>query len=270
MQPLVEPGAVLGRNVSIGPFTIVHANVVLADDVTIDSHCVIGQPTPLAGGRPLEIGPQSHIRSTASSMPARRWARAFGPGTACSSARGRSPAGLQIGSQSEIQGDCRIGDFVKTHSSVHIAKQSRIGDFVWFYPRVQFTNDPLPPSDVVRGVTVGDLAVIATGALLLPGVTLGAGAVVTAASVVNADVPEVHVARGNPARVVCRIDQLFDPHSGIAYPWPRHFRTGYPAAAMPRLDALLADVEARLARARGAAPARSVTAAPRGREAARA
>ncbi|MFO1078881.1 MAG: N-acetyltransferase, partial [Planctomycetota bacterium] len=122
MQPLVEPGAVLGRNVSIGPFTIVHANVVLADDVTIDSHCVIGQPTPLAGGRPLEIGPQSHIRSHSVFYAGSTLGAGLRTGHGVFVREGTvAGAGLQIGSQSEIQGDCRIGDFVKTHSSVHIA-----------------------------------------------------------------------------------------------------------------------------------------------------
>jgi virginiamycin A acetyltransferase len=56
-----------------------------------------------------------------------------------------------------------------------------------------------------RGDTVvGHDVWLGYGALVLPGVTIGHGAVVAAASVVSADVPPYAVVAGNPARVVRR------------------------------------------------------------------
>ncbi len=52
-----------------------------------------------------------------------------------------------------------------------------------------------------RPVLIGDGVWIGTRALILPGVTIGAGAVVGAGSVVTTDIPERSVAAGNPARV---------------------------------------------------------------------
>jgi len=46
---------------------------------------------------------------------------------------------------------------------------------------------------------------IAIGSLILPGVTIGGGAVVSAGSVVLKDVPANCLVRGNPAAVVCEI-----------------------------------------------------------------
>jgi putative colanic acid biosynthesis acetyltransferase WcaF len=46
---------------------------------------------------------------------------------------------------------------------------------------------------------------IAIGSLILPGVTIGEGAVVSAGSVVLKDVPANYLVRGNPATVVCEI-----------------------------------------------------------------
>lgn len=56
-----------------------------------------------------------------------------------------------------------------------------------------------------RGDTVvGNDVWLGYGALVLPGVTIGDGAVVAAASVVAADVPPYAVVAGNPARVIRR------------------------------------------------------------------
>lgn len=59
----VAEGAILGKNVTIGPFTIVHPNVTLGDNVVIESHCIIGHTTPLADGKRLVIGDNALVRS---------------------------------------------------------------------------------------------------------------------------------------------------------------------------------------------------------------
>ena len=73
---------------------------------------------------------------------------------------------------------------------------------------------------------------------IFPGVEVGEGAVVGAASLVREDVPPHTVVIGSPARVygptsavVCRegrIDQV--------YPWWLHFRRGYPEGVLPSAD----------------------------------
>lgn len=52
-------------------------------------------------------------------------------------------------------------------------------------------------------VEIGDQAFIGIDSIILPGVTVGAGAIVGAGSVVTKDVPPDTIVAGNPAIVVC-------------------------------------------------------------------
>ena len=54
-------------------------------------------------------------------------------------------------------------------------------------------------------VIIGDHVWIANRSIILPGVTIGSGAVVGAGSVVMTDVPERCLAMGNPARVIKKL-----------------------------------------------------------------
>jgi acetyltransferase-like isoleucine patch superfamily enzyme len=57
-------------------------------------------------------------------------------------------------------------------------------------------------SDSSGEVKIGNKVWIATNALILPGVTIGEGAVVAAGSVVTKDVPPFSVVGGNPAKII--------------------------------------------------------------------
>ena len=89
----------------------------------------------------------------------------------------------------------------------------RIGDNVLFGPAVQVYTATHPlDADLRRSgiesgkpITIGDDAWIGGGAILNPGVTIGARSVVGAGSVVTRDVPDDVFAAGNPCRVVRRL-----------------------------------------------------------------
>jgi acetyltransferase-like isoleucine patch superfamily enzyme len=56
----------------------------------------------------------------------------------------------------------------------------------------------------VRGVRIEDDVYIGACAVILPGITIGQGAVVSAASVVTVSVPPMTLVQGNPAKRVAR------------------------------------------------------------------
>ena len=57
-------------------------------------------------------------------------------------------------------------------------------------------------AQVKAPIVIGDYAWIATRSIILPGVTIGYGAVVGAGAVVTKDIPAFHVVGGNPARII--------------------------------------------------------------------
>jgi maltose O-acetyltransferase len=88
----------------------------------------------------------------------------------------------------------------------------RIGDYTMFGPAVQILT-PLHPMNAVarRGkeygapIEIGSDVWVGGGALIMPGVRIGARAVIGAGSVVTRDVPDAVFAAGNPCRVIREI-----------------------------------------------------------------
>ena len=88
-----------------------------------------------------------------------------------------------------------------------------IEDDVQIGPRVNLVteNHPLDPADrkslVLNAILIKRNAWIGAGATILPGVTIGENAVVAAGALVNKDVPDNAVVAGIPAKVVRMLDQ---------------------------------------------------------------
>jgi acetyltransferase-like isoleucine patch superfamily enzyme len=232
---IVSKNAKIGKKVSIGPFTTVSENVILGDGTIIEGYCEIGYPSPLGENKPLIIGKNSLIRSYSLFYQGSVFGDRLVTGHRVT-VREQVIAGinLQIGTLSDFQGDCTIGDYVRTHSNVHISKHSTIGNFVWIYPYVVLTNDPHPPSTYTAGVTVEDYAVIATMSVVLPGVRIGTHSLVAAHSLVNRDVPPHVFVGGSPAKELGETKKikLKNGSDQSAYPWTKHFHRGYPEAVV--------------------------------------
>ncbi|NIC06168.1 sugar O-acetyltransferase [Billgrantia bachuensis] len=88
--------------------------------------------------------------------------------------------------------------------------QVTIGNHVLFGPGVQVytATHPLDAEqrrgglEAAKPITIGDDVWIGGGAILCPGVTIGARSVIGAGSVVTKDIPEDVFAGGNPCRVI--------------------------------------------------------------------
>ena len=89
-----------------------------------------------------------------------------------------------------------------------------IGSNVFFGPAVQIytVNHPLQAAqrnsfiEQALPIVIGDDVWVGGSVIILPGVTIGRGAVIAAGSVVNKDIPAHVVAGGNPCQVIKAID----------------------------------------------------------------
>ncbi len=67
-------------------------------------------------------------------------------------------------------------------------------------------------------VVIGDQCFIGFNATILKGITIGNEAIVGAGAIVTKDVPPRSVVAGNPAKVICTIDELLEKHAGAPTP----------------------------------------------------
>lgn len=121
-------------------------------------------------------------------------------------------AGAKIGGDCNIcdhvfiENDVTIGDRVTVKCGVQLWDGVRIEDDVFVGPNATFTNDPFPrsrqrPSDFLQTV-VKQGASIGANATLLPGLTVGARAMIGAGAVLTHNAPPNAILVGNPARIV--------------------------------------------------------------------
>lgn len=113
----------------------------------------------------------------------------------------------------EIGRDVYIADGLMIVEELAERGNVTIGDRVSFAPRVTLVTSShpnrsliAPVAPVARGpIVIEDDAWIGAGAVILPGVRIGRGAVVGAQSVVTGDVPPLTIVAGQPAREVRRL-----------------------------------------------------------------
>ena len=65
----------------------------------------------------------------------------------------------------------------------------------------------IPDFDCFGKIKIEDWAYIGSGSHILPGVTIGEGALVAAGSIVTKSVPANTIVGGNPAKILCTVDE---------------------------------------------------------------
>jgi len=222
----------IGEGVTIGEFSVVRAGTVLADGVTIHPHVVVEGGAEVGAG--TEILPHAYIgrRPRAVGAIAREptYREQLRIGAGCSVGAGaivyydvevgpntligdvaslRETSlvgeGCVIGRASVLDRDVHVGDGSSVGFATSLAAKTRIGKGVFIAQAVITTNDNALGAhgwveEMMAGATIEDEAKIGGNATLLPGVTIGRGAVVGAGSVVTRDVAAGTTVVGVPAR----------------------------------------------------------------------
>ncbi len=135
---------------------------------------------------------------------------------------------VEIGEKTEIRDhvnlykckigkNCRICSFVYIEEGVTIGNNCKIKSFafipqgvtiendVFIGPSVTFTNDMYPKAQgdwTITKTLIKSGASVGAASVILPGVTIGSGALVGSGDVVSRDVPENAIVVGNPAKII--------------------------------------------------------------------
>jgi UDP-3-O-[3-hydroxymyristoyl] glucosamine N-acyltransferase len=219
---VIAEGVTIGDNVTIHPNVVIEEGVVIGDNVEIFTGAYLGKIPKGAGalsreprfkksitiGDNCSIGPHAVIYYDVS----------IGENTL-------------IGDAASIREQCKIGDFciISRHVTInynstignrtkimdasHITGNCQIGDDVFISLHVGMANDNLIGlegyvEDKIKGPTIHNKVAIGLGAMLMPGVIIGEGAIVAGQSVVNKDVEAWTLVAGFPARKVKNIQPI--------------------------------------------------------------
>lgn len=234
----IGKNVILGENVKIGDNTIIYDNVIIGDNTIICNDCVLGEPlndyyhSEDYQNPQLLIGKNSLIRSHSIIYAGSTLGDNLQTGHRVT-IREKTIAGnnCSFGSYTDIQGDCKIGNYVRLHSLVNIGQGSEIGDFVFISPYTVLTNDPTPPSDTIAGVKIGNYSQITAACVMLPGASVGEHCMVAAHSTVGGDFEDYSFIGGSPAKKLCDIRKapIFNAITKKRqYPWPYNFSRNMP------------------------------------------
>lgn len=114
--------------------------------------------------------------------------------------RGRPRAGrtdISIGANSVVNRGCCLDG----RGGLRIGRNVSISPGVWIFTAAHDPNDP-DFRYVEAPTSIGDYVWLGSRSLVLPGVTIGTGAVVAAGAVVSNDVTEYAIVGGVPARPI--------------------------------------------------------------------
>ena len=119
-----------------------------------------------------------------------------------------------IGQNVNIGNNVKIGNYVKIQNNVSIYEGVELEDYVFCGPSMVFTNIKVPRSEFPQKgskyytkTLVKRSASIGANATIVCGVTIGEYAMIGSGAVVTKDVPAYALVVGNPGRIVGKVDK---------------------------------------------------------------
>ena len=188
--------------------------VALGDNAQIDEGVILGYlPSRQMPTRALTIGRSPLIRSGSVIYAGTTIGSRLETGhNVVIREENRIGDAVRIWNSSTIDYGCVVGDRVKIHANCYVAQFTTLEDDVFLAPGVTIANDKYPGWEEAPVGLVGPRirrgAQIGVNVTILPGIEIGAGALVGSGSVVTRDVPPGVVVVGNPAAPVRTVAEL--------------------------------------------------------------
>ncbi len=186
----VQDGAVLGKPLALGPRSTASRDepppLVVGSAATVGAAAVVVAGAELGAG--CVVADQAHVRERVSVGE-------------------RST----VGRGAAVENDVWIGADVRIQTGCYVTAFSVIEDEVFVGPCATTTNDNTlgrrPAGMALTGATLRHGCRVGAAAVLLPGVEVGAEALVAAGALLTRDVPPRAVAMGIPARIVRELSE---------------------------------------------------------------
>jgi UDP-3-O-[3-hydroxymyristoyl] glucosamine N-acyltransferase len=214
---VIEEGVVLGDHVTIGNNVTIHAQTVIGHHVSIFDHCVVGRwPKPAKASTvkvdthlsPLIIGDGTTLGANTVLYRGSLFGKEVMVGDQAS-IREKCTIGdhVVIGRGVAVENQVEIGSFTKIQTNAYITAYTILEEHVFIAPTVTTTNDNFMGRtkerfQYLRGPRVKRGARVGGGAILLPGITIAAESFVAAGALVNRDTESKKLYVGVPARVL--------------------------------------------------------------------
>jgi acetyltransferase-like isoleucine patch superfamily enzyme len=208
-------GVVMGEDVEIGANVVIHDGTRIGDRCVIQDNVVLGKQPQLSArstSRREPLPPCELKEGAAVCSGALVYAgTVIGPGAIVgdlASVRERCVVGegAVIGRGVCVENDVPIGAFCKIQSNSYITAYSELEEHVFIAPCVTTTNDNYmgrteARHTKIKGAIFRRGARVGGGAVILPGIEVGAEAFVAAGALVTRDVPPGKLVAGLPAHV---------------------------------------------------------------------
>ena len=112
-------------------------------------------------------------------------------------------ATIEIGKNTRIHGSCiHAFDSIKIGDNCLVAGNVQIFDCNAHDLSFENPTNRIHTTGKTKPVIIEDNVWLGTNVIVLPGVTIGSGTVISANSVVNKDIPSMVLAGGNPAKII--------------------------------------------------------------------
>jgi acetyltransferase-like isoleucine patch superfamily enzyme len=210
----------------VHPTAVVYPGTVLGAGVRVLEYAVVGKQPALSPRStakreelpPAELGDGTIVSTGAVVFAgAKVGARVILGDQSCVRERVVVGDDVVLGRGSLVENDTTIGALTKIQADAYITAYSTLEEHVFVAPCVVTTNDNFMGRterrhELIKGPTIRRGARIGGGAILLPGVEIGADAFVGAGAVVTKDVEPRMLVVGNPARVMRAVpeDELLE------------------------------------------------------------
>jgi UDP-N-acetylglucosamine acyltransferase len=172
---IIDPRAILGADVSVGPYTLIEGPVEIGPRTIVHSHCVLKGPTRI--GADCEIGPSAHVGTDPQHLNYDRTQETWltvGDRTVI-----RESVSVHRATKPGIENATRVGERCLLMSCSHVGHDTRLGNNVILANAVLLAGH----------VSIGDNAFLAGGAGVHQFVRIGRLAILSGNEIATRDVP---------------------------------------------------------------------------------